>query len=152
MRDMRGRSRFRQLSITFSISRNAIGQSLLWKFAGELHWKKMASTSERKVGCVCFQFCFHSYSFKEKKRKRLGTRWREKQNGECFDSNCGRSEAFQWDINASLHTYSWRCELENSRTSMRITVVDPDFDGKSVKRTWKTLFWDNDFDWYRWIF
>ena len=23
---------------------------------------------------------------------------------------------------------------------MRITVVDPDFDGKSVKRTWKTCF------------
>ena len=40
MRDMRGRSRFRQLSITFSFSRNAIGQSLLWKFAGELLWKK----------------------------------------------------------------------------------------------------------------
>ena len=40
MRDMRGRSRFRQLLITFSLSRNAIGQSLLWKFAGELHWKK----------------------------------------------------------------------------------------------------------------
>ena len=113
--------------------------------------KKMASTSERKVGCVCFQFCSHSHSFKEK-RKRLGTRWREKQNGECFDSNCGRSEAFQWYINASLQVYSWRCELKNSRTSMRITVVDPDFDGKSVKRTWKTLFWDNDFDWYWWIF
>ena len=37
---MRGQSRFRQLSITFSISRNAIGQSLLWKFAGEQALKK----------------------------------------------------------------------------------------------------------------
>ena len=72
MRDMRGRSRFRQLSITFSISRNAIGQSLLWKFAGELHWKKMASTSERKVGCVCFQFCSLSHSFKEKNERDWG--------------------------------------------------------------------------------
>ena len=115
--------------------------------------KRMASTSERKVRCVCFQFCSHSHFFPEKKkRKRLGTRWTRKQNGECFDSNCGRSEAFQWYINASLHAYSWRCELKNSRTSMRITVVDPDFDGKSVKRRWKTLFWDNDFYWYRRIF
>ena len=44
--------------------------------------KKMASTSERKVGCVCFQFCSHSHSFKEKKAKETGdetegkTKWR----------------------------------------------------------------------------
>ena len=115
--------------------------------------KKMVSTSERKEVCVCFQFCSHSHSFPEKKkRKRLGTRWRGKQNGECSVSNCGRSKVFQWYINASLHTYSWRCELKKSRTSMRITVVDPDFDGKSGKWRWKTLFWDNNFDLYRRIF
>ena len=34
--------------------------------------KKMASTSERKVGCVCFQFCSHSHSFKEKNERDWG--------------------------------------------------------------------------------
>ena len=45
--------------------------------------KKMAHTSERKVGCLYFHFFFHSLSFPEKKkRKRPGTKWRGKQNGE----------------------------------------------------------------------
>ena len=34
--------------------------------------KKMTCTSARKVGCLCFQFCSHSHSFKKKNERDWG--------------------------------------------------------------------------------